>query len=170
MVPDAESTRSTVTPSSSSWPKGLGTQRGGPRPVDDAGAPSGRPDIQIESNRPIGLGTAFVCDTDPVDGGMPAVSNPSFPNFAEGDQCVTNALNDFGCRFGAFGPQVPCTKKDASQNYVMISSNPPTDAVQFCYQLPLGVGFPSGDTILAVRLQDIVGNTGEVVQIVVRAP
>ena len=132
--------------------------------------PSFRPDIQIESNRPIGLGTTLVCDTDPVDGGMPAVANPSFPNFAEGDQFVTNALNDFGCRFGAFTPQSPCTKKDASENYVMISPNPPTDAAQFCYQVPLGVDFPPGDTVLAVRLQDIVGNTGEVVEIVVRAP
>ena len=98
------------------------------------------------------------------------MSNPGFPSFAEGDQFVTNALNDFGCRFGAFSPQVPCTKKNASNDYVMISANPPTNAAQFCYLVPLGVGFPPGDTLLAVRLQDIVGNTGDVVQIVVRAP
>ena len=115
--------------------------------------PNGRPDIQIESNRPIGLGTELVCDIDPVDGGMPAVSNPSFPNFAADDQFVTNELNDFGCRFGAFSPQVPCTKKDASNEYVMISSNPPSNAAQFCYQVPFGVGFPPGDTLLAVRFR-----------------
>ena len=134
--------------------------------------PSGRPDIQMESNRPIGLGTEAVCDTDPVDGGMPAVTVPTFPNFADGDQFITNALNDFGCRFGPVvdSPQNACTKKDASGDFVMISPAPPSNAVQFCYLVPSGVNFPPGDTVLAVRLQDEAGNLGGIEQIVVRVP
>ena len=132
--------------------------------------PSFRADIQMESNRPIGLGTDAVCDIDPVDGGMPAVTGPPFPNYTEGDQFVTNAINDFGCRFGVFTPQVPCTRKDASYDQVMITPNPPSNAVQFCYTVPFGVGFPPGDTVLAVRLQDEAGNTGGVEQIVVQVP
>ena len=60
-----------------------------------------------------------------------------------------------------------------SGDYVMISSIPPgaqSTAVQFCYRVPYAVSFPPGDTVLAVRLQDEAGNTGEIEQIVVRVP
>jgi len=40
--------------------------------------------------------------------------------------------------------------------------------VQFCLPIALAWAFPVGDTVLAVRVRDILGNSGEIREIIVR--
>lgn len=61
----------------------------------DPSDPKQRPDIQIEVNRPLGDGSAEVCDARrPKIGGVPAIDPPSWAD----TQQISNTLNDMGCR------------------------------------------------------------------------
>lgn len=120
----------------------------------------GRPDLQIEVNRDLGNGSPEVCDADL--GGVPKI-NP--PRFDGGDGMITNALLDLACRFQVLTANEPCTFIDSSGEHKKVH---PEASHQFCW---LGSGkatFPSGDTIVTVRVRDVAGEYGPQAQIVVR--
>jgi len=130
--------------------------------------PGARPDLQILASRDLGsgegLGSAAVCDTAPPNvGGVPGFNPPDFnPSSA-----VTDALNDFGCRF-ANNTFDPCLFGD--------DDNPrfanPTTTVQFCSDgtVARALEFPKGDTLLVVQWRDFGGNIGTPARIIIRVP
>jgi hypothetical protein len=133
----------------------------GLRPAD----PATRPDLQIESTRPLGDGDPTVDwrtgKPEAEWGGIAAVVPPSFGP----DQSITDALQDFASRFARYGD--PCTL-DAYGNSATVTQDPALE--QFCDPLFLNANatFPSGDTILTVQLRDTAQNIGPTAQIVVR--
>jgi hypothetical protein len=128
--------------------------------------PDNRPDLQIESSRSLGNGSAAVCDTGPPSaggGGVPGI-NPA--TFAAGNQTVTDVLNDFACRFDpSVSAAAPCTIVDATREPRLINSGAD---VQFCDFIAATAIFPPGETVLTARLRDVSGNVGPTAQIVVR--
>ena len=135
--------------------------------------PSNRADLQIESSQNMGSNpTTKVCDTGPASqggGGIPGINPPSF---AEDNQMITDALNDFACRFQVFNTnQVgPCTKINATQDPALITPNAPLTTVQFCDLVSTVAAFPPGDTIVSVKARDENGSLGPTKQIVIRVP
>ncbi len=130
--------------------------------------PFGRPDLQIQANRPLGNGSRAVCDQQAPDlGGVPAIDPP---NYDPDSQVISDALNDFACRFRAHArtSEGPCTL-DALGNERFLDNR---TTVQFCFEPPVGLetAFPPGDTVLTVRVRDVHGVLGDPVQIVVRVP
>jgi hypothetical protein len=131
--------------------------------------PGARPDIQIQSKRSLGNASAAICDRGPPPdaavGGVPGIDPPSFAF----TQVISNTLNDFGCRFDFHITATDACTKDELGNFAFVSSLTQT---QFCSVPAVGVEmlFPSGDTLLTVQLRDLGGTTGNVRQIVVRAP
>jgi hypothetical protein len=127
-----------------------------------------RPDLQILANRDLGNGSAAVCDVGPTPdfpiGGVPGF-NP--PNFDDPSQSVTDALNDFGCRFDN-NTFLPCTL-NANDIYAFVA---PGTTTQFCTRTVVGheMQFPSGDTLLTVRWRDTSGNIGLPARLVVHVP
>lgn len=127
-----------------------------------------RPDMQILSNRDLGSGagqgSAAVCDTSPPDvGGVPGFNPPDFNSSA----AVTNALNDFGCRF-ANNTFDPCILGDDDNSRF---ANP-ISSVQFCTggTVAKSLEFPKGDTLLVVQWRDFSGNIGTAARIILRVP
>jgi hypothetical protein len=137
--------------------------------------PSNRSDLQVESTTDLGANpTTKVCDTGPASqggGGIPGINPPSF---ADGDQMITDALNDFACRFGVFNVGAgstatgPCTKVDATQDPQLVTRSAPPGTVQFCDQVATVAAFPPGDSIVTVKVRDVNGNLGASKQIVIR--
>jgi hypothetical protein len=132
--------------------------------------PSNRPDLQIENTRGMGANpSTAVCDLGPASaggGGIPGINPPDFtpdPNPTPG--FVTNALNDFACRFQSFSQSFPCTYVDSSGSGRFVNTNATT---QFCDAVTGTAAFPPGDSLLTVQLRDTVGNIGPTAQIVVR--
>jgi len=120
------------------------------------GNPAARPDVQVESNRPLGNGSPTICD-----GGIPPVFPPTFA----ADQGVTDALNDFSCAgVAATAPSFACTQ-DEFGSPAFVSSSP---FVQFCFQVTRDWIFPTGETILTARLRDLLGNLGPEQRLIVR--
>jgi hypothetical protein len=126
-----------------------------------------RPDLQILVSRPLGDGSAAVCDDrPPIIGGVPASVS-----FAE-TQAISNAINDFGCRFvdGSGSPmgrgksEEACTRfSDGSFRFVNAMSR-----VQFCGPIAPPFAFPVGDTVGTVRLRDQGGQVGPSASFVIR--
>jgi hypothetical protein len=125
------------------------------------------PDLQIIVSRNLGENpTRAVCDNmPPIIGGVP--SSPGF----DGSLLVTEAINDFACRF-VDGDNQPigrsegeaCTRfADGEFRFVDDSST-----VQFCAQIAVPLSFPEGDTTVSVRLRDTSGSVGPEARIVVR--
>lgn len=137
--------------------------------------PSNRSDLYIESTNNLGPNpTTAVCDTGPASqggGGIPGISPTSF---ADGDQMITDALNDFACRFGVFNvgsggnATGPCTKVDATQDPQLVTRGAPLGTVQFCDQVASVAAFPPGDSVVTVMVRDERGNLGPSKQIVIR--
>jgi len=144
----------------------------------DPNDPTARPDFQIEVNRPLGNGSAAVCDNElPDAGGIPAIDPPSF----DVTQMVSDALNDFSCRFdngtgqpGPRGPNDACTLfSSGSFAFVCSSANSPgctngMSSLQYCGQITRPLMFPSGDTLVTVRVLDTQGNPGPTAQLIIR--
>lgn len=127
--------------------------------------PTVRPDLQIESNRDLGNGSPAVCDRmKPNIGGVPAI-NPT--NFAE-TQKVSDALNDFACRFETFIESDSSCTMDKNGDYSFMEKKETT--TQFCMMVARAYGFPEGDTMLTVRLLDTAGNPGPAKQLRIRRP
>jgi hypothetical protein len=122
----------------------------------------GRPDLQMQSDVPMGNGSFLVCDKEaPNAGGVPAVAPPRFD---PADTPVTNALLDLACRFEAFTRSAPCTLVGPAT----FSFIEPAATAQFCYNVAASAAFPPGEAVLTVRLRDTGGETGPEQQIVVR--
>lgn len=134
----------------------------------DPADPNILPDLQIVSSRPLGNGSAAVCDTGPplssTAGGVPGVDPPQFG----GMQATSNAINDLSCRFEArIASSLACTRDGFSQieSYVAAGST-----MQFCTNPGVGaeLAFPAGDTHLTVRVLDVVGQPGPPASIIIR--
>jgi len=129
---------------------------------------SGTPDLQIQSTRNLGNGSAAVCDVMPPNfGGIPGIDPPQLEN----PNAIADALNDFGCRFidGSGAPlgrncSEACIKFDDGDYHCKSDL---TDA-QFCAPIAMPMSFPDGDTLVSVRVRDAQQQLGSAAQIVVR--
>jgi hypothetical protein len=126
--------------------------------------PTVRPDLEIESSRNMGNGSREVCDRQrPNIGGMPGI-NP--PNFKE-TQKISDAINDFSCRFETFIESAGSCTLDKNGDYSFISKDSTT---QFCMIVARAYMFPVGKTLLSVRVRDSEGSPGPVKQIWIERP
>jgi len=131
--------------------------------------PSARPDIQIETDRDLGNGSATICDIGPAPnqpiGGIPGINPPSFD---PASQRVADVLNDFGCRFDSHTASDPCTLSDTDIPQFVASDS----TIQFCTAGVFGheTEYPSGDTLVTVQWRDTSGNLSLPRQIIVRVP
>lgn len=97
--------------------------------------------------------TTTVCDDDlGMFGGVPAIDPPSFAPI----QSIADAINDFACRFkdetGSPGGRIAnsCVmSKDGQFNFVSAATT-----VQFCGLINRPFSFPSGETLVTVRIRD----------------
>ena len=133
-------------------------------------AAGGTPDLQIQSTRNLGNGSAAVCDvTAPNFGGVPGIDPPQL----EDPGAIADALNDFGCRFvngdgGRSGRA--CSEacvRFADGEYHCVDSDAD---VEFCAPIDQALRFPSGDTLLSVRARDALNQLGPAAQIIIRIP
>ena len=131
--------------------------------------PQELPSLQIVVSRPLGDGSAIVCDDMlPLLGGVPAVDPPRF------DAASAPAINDFACRFSprTFGSspsvQGPCTV-NANGDYAFVAAG---TRVQFCPDagIDTAIAFPSGDTRVTARVTDLFGAPGQPAAIIIRVP
>jgi hypothetical protein len=132
----------------------------------DAGDPSVRPDLEIIVSRPLGNGSAAVCDNElPLIGGVPASSSFDFTPM------ISGAISDFGCRFvngsGAPGGRSSGEACTASPDGEFRPVNAMT-TVQFCAGIAEPFGFAIGDTVVTVRVRDASGIPGPPASMVVR--
>jgi hypothetical protein len=131
--------------------------------------PGARPDLQLQATRKLGNGSTLVCDRGPAPdapiGGVPGINPPSY----ELTQAISDALNDFACRFDTHITSSDACTKDDLGNFSFVSG---TTQTQFCSVPAVGVEllFPSGDTELTVQLRDQGGNIGNQAKLIVRAP
>lgn len=140
----------------------------GPNNIDPGKSvyePGGRPDLQIQADKPLGNGSVAVCDDRlPELGGIPAVTPTSYD---PADDTISDVLNDFGCRFRVHVRPTdgPCTL-DADGNEAYASSQ---SRVQYCYEPAVGgeAAFLHPQTLLTVRVRDTQGGLGDPVQILV---
>jgi hypothetical protein len=141
------------------------------RPVGQAVFnPFGLPDLQVVMSRPLGDGSADVCDAGPSPpiGGVPAIDPPAF-----GGGQAADAMNDFGCRYVAITApndggttRGPCTRTAGGEGAFVH----PQSRVQFCPQSGIGaeIAFPPGDTRVTARVSDLLGQPGAPVSIIIR--
>jgi hypothetical protein len=128
-------------------------------------------DLQIQSTRALGDGSSALCDRDgPFAGGIPAINPPSFQELP----AILTSVNDFSCRFvdgsGAFRGRTngsdSCVQNPPDSG--LFNFVDPRSRIQFCALVDRPIRFPPGDTLLTVRLRDILGNVGFESKIVVR--
>lgn len=134
-----------------------------------SGDPNVLPDLQILADRPLGNGSAAVCDNMPPDfGGVPPVSPPDFtPTLA-----TSRAINDFGCRFvdgsgqpvGRLANGACVLYPDGEYRFANSQSQ-----IQFCGTVSRPMIFPKGDTLLTVRIRNTAGLAGGASQIIIRS-
>jgi len=132
-----------------------------------------RASVQIVSDRPLGNGSTAICDIGPPPapvGGVPASGMASFPP----DQNVTDAINDFACRFDFHSRGSQACTLDSLRNFAF-ATDPAlivSQTRQYCTVPAIGreLSFPSGSTRLTLQLTDFAGNIGDRRQIVVRVP
>ena len=126
--------------------------------------PKVRPDLEIETNRDMGNGSAEVCDrTRPNIGGIPGI-NPT--SFAETKK-VSDTINDFSCRFETFIESDGSCTLNKSGDYSFINKDTTT---QFCMIVARAYIFPIGRTLLSVRVRDSEGNPGPIKQMWIERP
>lgn len=125
--------------------------------------PNSLPDFQIKVSRPLGNGSAAVCDDGPAPGetigGVPAIPGSDFGASAP-------AVNDLSCRFDvrtATGTG-PCTRNGFGVDVFRSSES----VLQFCAVIGAELDFPEGDTTVTVRGRDTLGRVGQPRSIIVR--
>jgi len=133
------------------------------RPVGTTTFSAGQlPNFRIAVSRPLGNGSALVCDDGPSPpiGGVPALNPPIF------DQNV-NTVNDLSCRFDARTNAGDACTRNASQESAFVNSQ---TKVQFCPIVGLGseLEFPDGDTFVTAEVTDAIGQPGFPESIVIR--
>lgn len=134
----------------------------------DPNNPAVLPDLQVLLSRPIGDGSAAVCDkTLPNQGGVPATPSLDFTD----TQTVADAINDFACRFdnGGGAPeglsdQDACTSFQTGEFHFVNS----TSTLQFCALIAHNWSFPPGATIVEARVRDVEGFVGPSREIVIQ--
>jgi hypothetical protein len=128
------------------------------------------PDLQIQVTRPLGDGSALVCDDmPPILGGVPAINPPDFSS----DPSVVDRLNDLACRFVDGGGQKvgrSCGEATAcvlglDGGFNCVAND---TTIQFCGFIAQNVAFPSGDTFVTARVRDVQGNLGPPRQLLIR--
>jgi len=126
------------------------------------GDPNERADLELQASRDLGNGSAEVCDrTRPKIGGVPGINPPSFA----ATQKISDAINDFACRFETFvESEFSCTMTK-NGDYEFVAKDTDT---QFCLLMAKAWGFPEGDTIVSVRLRDTAGNPGPIKKLRIR--
>jgi hypothetical protein len=120
-----------------------------------------RPDLQVQLSNHLGNGNPEVCGMS--NDGVPASGTG---DFAPG-QSVTDALNDFACRFAvATSPGESCLVDAFGEGFFAGGSATTT---QFCSAL-IGpaLAFPDGETVVSFRLRDTGGNVGQTGRIIVQ--
>lgn len=118
--------------------------------------PHTRPDLEIESSRDMGNGSTVVCDKQrPNIGGIPGIRPASFAETRK----ISDAINDFACRFETFIESESCCTMKANGDYSFLTQGTTT---QFCMLVAHSWAFPDGETILSVRVRDVDGNPGPV--------
>jgi len=124
----------------------------------DLDDPTRRPDLQVQVDRSIGDGDRTVCNPDR---GVPSVDPESFAF----DQPITDAMNDFGCRFDvATTASSTCTQDSFGQPaFASFRSR-----VQFCAAVNGFLRFPEGDTRITLQIRDAQGMLSPVGRLVVR--
>ncbi|MGH7786407.1 MAG: hypothetical protein ACRERC_06040 [Candidatus Binatia bacterium] len=144
---------------------GTSRRRVGPNAYSDAGLP----DLQLIVSRPLGNGSGLVCDDrPPLIGGVPATSPLRFSD----DPAQVGVVNDLGCRVddgqgnpvGRVSSNNACTANEGAE-YVFQSF---ASSIQYCLPIAGAWAFPRGDTIVAARARDEVGQVGGAQEIVVR--
>ena len=128
-------------------------------------SPDNRPDLQVQSTRPLGNGSTIVCDKGAASQGGGGVPGIDPANFEPTNDLLTEAFVDFACRFATYPSSAPCTFTDASGFAALID---PAAQIQFCHFMATTESWPLGDSVLTVQLRDIDGNLGPPVQIVVK--
>lgn len=98
-----------------------------------------------------------------IGGGIPAVS-PT--NFGDG-QFVTDALNDYACRFTFTNASSDACSRNANGNFSFLGSQ---TREQYCYNTDVIAAFPEGDTMVTVQVLDTSGVPGPTSRIIVRVP
>ncbi len=142
---------------------GLSGRQVGQSTFDPGG--TGLPDLQLIADRALGDGSEAVCDADqPSAGGVPATAPFAFdaPN-------AVATINDLGCRFddGTAQPRGGAAMTAACSRTGFLAR---ASRTSFCLPVDHAWRFPSGDTVLAVRIRELGGQIGIVRQIVVRVP
>ena len=128
----------------------------GTKTFDQAGE---LPDLQLIVSRPLGDGSAAVCDVDPpTSGGVPATTPFSF------DAAAATAVNDLGCRAEPPMPLPTCTRQPNGE-YAYMSRD---SEIQFCIPLAATWAFTPFDTTVAARVRDVSGNLSTPRELVVR--
>lgn len=131
--------------------------------------PSVRPDLQVEVSNNLGDGSTAVCDDSQGNfGGVPGITPPNF----DVTQPISDALNDFGCRFkdGVGNPKgiseddEACVAYPDGEFHFVDSST----TVEFCSFISRPISFVPGDTVITARVRDTNGVTGPTQQIVIR--
>lgn len=122
------------------------------------------PDLQVVVSMDLGNGNTAVCDTRPeARDGVPAAGEIS--------PAQAPAINDLGCRFknafgqpGGRGPNEACTRlPDESFGFWEDAST-----IQFCGFIDRPFEFHTGDTLVRVRIRDVLGNLSDEAQIIIR--
>lgn len=131
--------------------------------------PGALPDLQIEASNDLGDGNGNpnICDETH---GVPAV-NPFDFSLAQAP-----SINQFACRFrdgqniqqGIIDARDACTQVGSSGAYGFVRGS--QSKIQFCGYIAKALGFPVGDTVVAVRIRDKAGFVSQVSKIVIRVP
>lgn len=132
-------------------------------------SPGSLPDLEIEASNSLGDGNGNETICDEVHG-VSAV-NPF--DFSPG-QAPT--INQFACRFrdadnlmqGIVDSRKACTQIGTSGGYGFVLGS--QSKVQFCGYMNQFLGFPVGDTVVAVRIRDAAGNPSAIKTIIIRVP
>ncbi|HYD48148.1 MAG TPA: hypothetical protein VEB21_07370, partial [Terriglobales bacterium] len=117
------------------------------------------PDLQIRVSQPLGNGSEAICDDPEVmSGGVPASAE-----FDDSTEAIA-AVNDLSCRFldGAGSPSGRSSSSDSCVAFPTgdFSFVSPETEVQFCGFINVALAFPTGNTLVTVRLRDVAGNVG----------
>ncbi len=130
------------------------------------------PDLQMLVQRPLGNGSPAVCDvTGPDAGGVPGTESLQFSDDAD----VLDAINDLGCRvndgtgrpLGRGASILACTQSDDPNGFGFGFIEKDT-TIQFCLPIARDWSFAAGDTVVAARARDTMGELGAVSEIVIR--
>lgn len=129
--------------------------------------PTRRPDVQMIVSAALGDGSPVVCDNrSNPQGGVPAAAPFGFQE----QQPITDVINEMSCRIDSgarTSDRDACTLSPRGDDFGFAFVDA-SSKVQFCLPIALTWAFPVGETVVAVRLRDILGNTGDVREIVVR--